>query len=400
MAETVERMKSTRQIGITGVAIHAPRSTDARSLEESIYAVVQAALRDAGANIEDIEGIVVAGNDQLDGRAISIMAASGSVGGVDRDILSTPSAAEHAFVLGALRIASGQFKTQLVVAWSPLEVDSVSYALTLANDPYFHRALPQDELSAHALQACALEGAVPGLRESAIAIVSKNRMQGACAYPDRRIGPVEEAFIACGKPLRWPLTDTMLCPPDFGLVALVLADDEAIATQEMQNPAWIRGMGWATEPGFLGDRNLAQLPSLQAAREQAYRAANITHPATAFDLAEVADATPYQEFLAYEGLGLCRREHWVEHVAKRRTMRGGAVPVNLSGGAQCFNPIFCAGLVRIAEAANQVRGRSGAHQVASARRAVAHAASGPAMHYNTVVVLEDATEQQRGSARS
>ena len=112
MAGPAGRMKAGKQIGITGVAIHAPRSMDARSLEESIYAVTQAALRDAGVSIEDIEGIVIAGNDQLDGRAISVMAASGSVGGVDRDILSTPSAAEHAFVLGTLRIASGQFKTQ------------------------------------------------------------------------------------------------------------------------------------------------------------------------------------------------------------------------------------------------------------------------------------------------
>ncbi len=381
-----------KNIGITGVAIHAPRSTQPRSLEESIYAVVRAALRDAGVGIEDIEGIVVAGNDQLDGRAISIMAASGSVGGVDRDILSTPSAAEHAFVLGALRIASGQFKTQLVVAWSPLEVDSVSYALTLANDPYFHRALPQDELSTHGLQACALEAAVPGLRQAAIALVSKNRIHGASAYPDHRIGPVEEAFIASGKPLRWPLTDTMVCPPDFGLVAMVLTDVEAMAALHMKDPAWIRGMGWATEPGFLGDRDLSRLPSLQAASEQAYRGANITNPATAFDLAEVADATPYQEFLAYEGLGLCGREQWVEHVAQRRTMRDGSMPVNLSGGAQCFNPIFCAGLVRIAEATNQVRGRAGPHQLSHARRAVAHAASGPAMHYNTVVVLERDTQ--------
>ena len=62
--------------------------------------------------------------------------------------------------------------------------------------------------------------------------------------------------------------------------------------------------------------------------------------------------------------------------------------MNLSGGALSFNPIFCAGLMRIAEAANQVRGRAGAHQVKNARRALAHAASGPAMHYNTVVVMD------------
>src|SRR5689334_10188800 len=102
-------MNAGIEIGIAGCAIHAPQQTDSRSLEEAQYAVTWAALRDAGFAIEDIEGIAVAGNDELDGRAISIMMASGSVGGVDRDILSTPSAAEHALVLGALRIASGQF---------------------------------------------------------------------------------------------------------------------------------------------------------------------------------------------------------------------------------------------------------------------------------------------------
>jgi acetyl-CoA C-acetyltransferase len=74
---------------------------------------------------------------------------------------------------------------------------------------------------------------------------------------------------------------------------------------------------------------------------------------------------------------------------------GGRLPVNLSGGALSFNPIFCAGLIRIAEAANQVRGRAGTHQLANARRAVAHAASGPAMHYNTVVVMDGESRSAR-----
>lgn len=381
-------MNAGMQIGIAGCAIHAPQRTDSRSLEESIYAVTRAALRDAGFKIEDVEGIVVAGNDELDGRAISVMMASGSVGGVDRDILSTPSAAEHAFVLGALRIASGQFANQLVVAWSPLEVDSINDALKVGTDPYWHRALPQDELATHGLQAAVLEHAVPGVREMATAIVRKNRTQGAMAYPDRPLGPVEGAFIASGKPTRWPLTDTMVSPPAFGLVAMVLANAGDIAKHKIDDVAWIRGMGWATEPGFIGDRDLSQLPSLAAACAQAYEAAGIKGAATAFDLAEVADGTPYHELLAYEGLGLCKRETWGKHVTSGSFARGGKLPVNLSGGALSFNPVFCAGLVRIAEAANQMRGRAGLHQLASARRAVAHAASGPAMHYNTVVVMD------------
>jgi acetyl-CoA C-acetyltransferase len=43
--------------------------------------------------------------------------------------------------------------------------------------------------------------------------------------------------------------------------------------------------------------------------------------------------------------------------------------------------------VSIAEAANQVRGRAGNHQRRNVRRALAHAASGFAMQYNTVVAL-------------
>lgn len=90
--------------------------------------MTQATLHDARLTIEDIDGIVVADNDQCDGGAISIMAASSWVGGVDRDILSRPSAAEHAFVMGVLRIASGQYRAQLVVAWSPTEVGSLAEA--------------------------------------------------------------------------------------------------------------------------------------------------------------------------------------------------------------------------------------------------------------------------------
>jgi acetyl-CoA C-acetyltransferase len=386
VAETLT-VSAFYSVGVVGSAIHAPRDWKQRSLEEAIYHVGQSALLDAGLAIDDIDGVVVGANDQLDGRAISIMMASGPVGGVGRDILSTPSAAEHAFVLGALRVSTSQFRTQLVVAWSPIEVSSISEALRLGTDPYFHRALPLDELSANALQATALEHAVPGIRDAAVGIVAKNRAQGAVAYPDRAAAPREKQWIESGRPLRWPLTDTMVSPPAYGLVALVLADADFVKERRLVAPAWIHGVGWATEAGFLGDRHLASLPGLAAAAKQAYSHAGISDPAGAFQVAEVSDATPYQELLAYEGLGLCPREEWLNPDMNRRFAVGGALPVNASGGALSFNPVYCTGLIRIAEAANQVRGRAGNHQAKDVGRALAHAASGFAMQYNTVVVM-------------
>lgn len=371
-------MRLKVQPGVIGVAIRPAISGGTRSLEEIMYDTAQQALADAGLTIEEIDGIVCASNDQFDGRAISVMMASGSIGGVDRDILSTPSASEHAFTLGALRVASGQYRTQLIVSWSPTEASSMQEAQRLGTDPYFHRALPLDELSAHAIQAAALEHAVPGVRDLALAVAAKNRAHGDHAHPGARAG--------AGK-LRWPITPEMTTLPVTGAVAVVLATEDFIAERGLKNVAWIRGMGWATEAAFLGDRKLATAPALESAARQAYDAARITDPSGQIDVAEITDATPYAELLAYEALGLSARANWAADVASGRFGRDGALPVNLSGGVITHNPVFCNGLIRIAEIANQVRGQAGNHQRKGASLGVAHAGSGLAMQYQAAIVL-------------
>ena len=374
-------------VGVVGSAVIAPRHPERASLEETLHQVTHAALRDAGMSIDDIDGIVVAGNDQLDGRAITIMMASGSVGGVNRDILATPSSAEHAFVLGSLRVRSGMYRTQLVVSWSPLETEDIEEVQRLSADPYYHRALPLDEMSGNAMQAVALENKVPGLRKAAVAITQANREHGARAYPELSPAPREPVLIEGGRMLRYPLTEGMVSAPAYAAVAMVLASDDWIAEHPGLETAWVQGMGWAVETAWLGDRDLSQLPSLKAAAQQAYEEAGVTAAAGAFDVAEVADATAYQQLIALESLGLCPRAQWVVAAERGDFTAGAALPVNLSGGALSFNPLFCAGLLRINEAANQVRGRAGAHQKAGVRKAVGHGASGPAMQYNTVVVF-------------
>lgn len=365
--------------GVIGCAIR-PARDDAmrRSLEEALYDTVQEALADAGIDIEDIDGIVVASNDQYDGRAISIMMASGPVGGVDRDILSTPSASEHAFVMGALRVASGDYRTQLIVSWSPTEASSLSEVERLGADPYFHRILPLDQLSSLALQASVLQDRMPGLADLAARIAARNRRHGEEAAPDAHPVP---------GTARWPLTAAMTSQPVAGIVAMVLASPEFIDEERIDSVAWLQGMGWATEAGFLGDRDLAAAPALESAARQAYADAGIGEPARAFDVVELTDATPWAELLVCEALGLCTQDDWAAQIAAGGSDLAGATPVNPSGGVLTHNPVFCTGLIRIAEVANQIRGRAGRHQVANARRGLAHAASGFAMQYQTAVVL-------------
>ncbi|WP_378941648.1 hypothetical protein [Mesorhizobium sp. ANAO-SY3R2] len=362
-------MALNNKVAVLGSAIHRSAENLGQSLEELLYAVVQEALLSAGLTIEDIDGIVVASNDQYDGRAISVMAASGSVGGVDRDILSTPSAGEHAFVLGVLRVASGQYRTQLLVSWSTTEADSLSNVQRLAADPYFHRRLPLDEASAFALQASVMEARIPSAAAAAVSLAER--------WPASR--PAELA--------RYPLTPSMLSKPITGVVAMVLAIEDFVEERGVSKAAWVRGMGWATETGFLGDRDLATAPALEKAAESAFVEAGLSRGPDGIDLAEVADPTPYQQLLALECLGLSGRDRWQADIASGRFERSGALPVNLSGGARSANASFCNGLISIAETANQVLGRSQIHQIAGARTALAHAASGFAMQYQTVAIL-------------
>lgn len=377
-------MALNRRIAVIGSAISAPVTDEAKSLEELLFDVAQAAMRDAGLDADQIDGIVVASNDQFDGRAISIMAASGSVGGVDRDILSTPSAGEHAFVMGVLRVASGQYETQLVVSWSPVEASSLSEAQRLGADPYFHRALPLDELSGAALQASAILAGRPETKALARRLTERNRANGIHAYPEAARAGAKNPDKTAG---RWPIEPDMVSSPVLGAVALVIASEEHIARHKLDNVAWVRGMGWATEAGFLGDRDLSTAPALEEAARRAYAEAGLSDPRKALDVVELTDVSPYQELLAYDALGLSGKAKWQADIDAGVFDRDGELPVNPSGGVITINPVFCTGMIRIAEAARQVQGKAGRHQIRNARAALAHAASGFAMMYQTVLVF-------------
>jgi acetyl-CoA C-acetyltransferase len=50
---------------------------------------------------------------------------------------------------------------------------------------------------------------------------------------------------------------------------------------------------------------------------------------------------------------------------------GGELPINPSGGVISCNPIGATALIRVAEAAMQVQGKAGSHQVPDAKVALA-----------------------------
>ena len=67
----------------------------------------------------------------------------------------------------------------------------------------------------------------------------------------------------------------------------------------------------------------------------------------------------------------------------------GDLPVNASGGVLSSNPIGASGMLRFAEAAMQVRGQAGEHQVDGARKALGHAYGGGSQFFSMWVVGAD-----------
>ena len=67
----------------------------------------------------------------------------------------------------------------------------------------------------------------------------------------------------------------------------------------------------------------------------------------------------------------------------------GDLPVNCSGGVLSTNPIGASGMIRFGEAAMQVRGQAGDHQVDGVRRALGHAYGGATQFFAIWVVGTD-----------
>jgi acetyl-CoA C-acetyltransferase len=188
------------------------------------------------------------------------------------------------------------------------------------------------------------------------------------------------------KLLAWPLKDLDLPPATDGACAMVLTVEENIKKTN-NNVAWIKGAGWTNDTYYLGDKELGELSSLSAAAQRAYSMAGIDYPLDQLDVAEVHDLTSFHELMAYEALGFCGKGEAGMLIDRKTTSMQGKLPVNPSGGALSSHPYTAVGLIRVAEAAMQVTGRAGGHQVPGVETALAHGVSGMCGQTNCVLIL-------------
>ena len=307
------------------------------SLEELIFRTVSAAVESAGLTLNEVDAVVISGNDQLDGRIISCMVSTGPAGGVGKNVTTIASSPEHAFAYGYLRLLAGQGSNVLVVGWSkPSESLYPEHAELLSADPFFVRPIGLNQVIAAALKASQMVNADPS------------------SAPDPT-----STFLA------WPLTAADYQGHSDGVCAIVM---ELRDESDERPGAWVRGVGWAMDRYDLGDREDAEVGGLDVAIRQASTLAG-------------AEFGPINTLDAYT-VGSVNERVLSARVASQLG-NGGTTSFD---SRDELNPDYAAGLFTIWRAAKRVLGSDAA---GTSHSAAAVSTLGFAAQGSTVVLLSD-----------
>ncbi|MBI2070391.1 MAG: thiolase family protein [Elusimicrobia bacterium] len=362
-------------IGVGQTEFGAPK-TD-QTFADLTYEAVNAALVDAELDIKDIDNIITVSNDFWDGRTISSMAVGDAVGaafGQGKNISTVEGDGAFGAFYGLARILSGSYQNTLVVAHSKGSEGDNRLITNAFFDPIFERSLGMDSVTAAALQAKSyMEKYKISPRQTAMVSV-KNRAN-ALKNPKAHLREeLDIEDILRSPQIAPPIRRHDACPVSDGAAALILANED-FAKKRSGKPVWVEGVAFCADAYRLGERALWESRALREAAKKAYAMAGIADPRKEIGVAEIYEAFSYQELLWSEELGFASPGGGGALLESRVTQTHGELPVNPSGGCLSAHAVCAAGLVRMIEAALQIRGDA-ANPVRKPKKALAHGQNG------------------------
>ncbi len=355
------------------------------------------AVADAGLRIADVDAVVYSmAPDALIGVSHAerwVVDAAGAAGRPLLRVNTGGSTGLSAVQAAHDHVASGLCEAVLIVGAD--RVGESGDAQTILNriwDPMYERALPLNTITMLAMQAVRFMEKY-GATERDMARVSVKNHRNGCRNRYAHIRQeVTVDEVLRSRMISYPIKLYDCCPQSSGAAAMVLVSPER-ATRLPRPPAWIKGLGFSAETYWMGDRmgpaaesDHAESPALRRAVTAACRAAGISAPAAAIDVAEVYAPFSCVELHAIQDAGLCEPGRVMALLAEGYFDLDGALPVNPSGGVMCANPIAVTALVRAIEATLQVTGRAGEHQVPKARTALATGIGGDHQFFAAAVI--------------
>ncbi len=334
-----------------------PVAGDPRSIPEIVLQAVEGALEDAGITHQEIDAVVTASVDILDGLTASNIAVTEVVGAVMKPEARIAADGLAAAIHGACQIWSGAYDTLLVVAHAKPSMAPYQDLMQWAMDPIYLQPLGVDFLTCAGLQAQVLAACDAGAerRWAELAALRRAGTPLAISADDILASPIVAS----------PLRAEMCAPMEDGACAIVLTAVPGKDGVKGSERPRITGIGHDLAPHDLGDREMGIWRGLERACNRAYRMAGIDDPASAFDLAEPSCLFPHEEELFVAATGI----------------NGGTV-VSPGGGLFAGHTPIAAGLSRLAAATLAMQDDAGCD------RALVHGAWGPAGQGQAVMILE------------
>jgi acetyl-CoA C-acetyltransferase len=340
---------------------------------------IDRALEDAEYTLADIDAVVIGkAPDAFEGVIQPELFLADAIGAVGKPMLRVHTAGSvggSTFIVGAHLVESRIHERVLAVSWEKQSEGNAQWGLAGGRS----RGIGAGGAFAPWIRAYIQESGAPEYIGWQVAVKDRlNALKNPYAHLQIRDISLEKVKES---PMLWdPLRFLESCPSSDGACAVVLTD-EAGGRRAARPPAWLEATAVRSELGQFPGRNpVKPQAGIDCARD-VYRQAGITDPRSQIDIAELYVPFSWYEPMWLEGHEIAGPGEGWKMVDSGETEITGAFPVNPSGGVLSSNAIGASGMVRFAEAALQVRGLAGEHQVDGARTALAQAYGGSAQYF-------------------
>jgi len=358
----------------TGQTRHARQRNDV-SQPELVREAARRALEDAGIGPADVGAVIISNMELFEGRALpELWVGEGAfaTGKPCMKIATGGTSGTSACIAGYHQVASDLFEIVLVVGFEKHSEGHTQTGMALT-DPFWDRTVAAGALGNFALsisQYVVDRGVTE--RQAAKIAVKARRNAARNPHAHLQMPDITEEDVLASRMLAHPVRMLDMCPQSDGACAIVIASPEK-ARKLSARPAWIEAAATRHQQPYIGDidHRLAHMETLRDAARTVYQTAGIREPLKELDVAEIYEPVTYAELAWYEALGFCADGEAGRLIEDGVTTMNGELPVNPSGGVLSTNPVGASGVIRVAEAAAQVMGRAGEHQVEGAKTALA-----------------------------
>lgn len=379
------------QVAIIGVGVEGLSSlSPEKSYREMIHAAAVRAYTDAGIEPADIDSVVTVAEDLFEGVSIFDEYTPDQLGAVLKPVHTIAGDSLQGLGAAALQIATGAFDIIVLEGHSKASNISDTGAIEdYALDPVWNRQLGFPAAAIAGLEMQRFLHDTGATAEECAEVVVNNRFN-ALDNPRAVYGASLTIDDVLDSPSEYaPLRRGEIASAADGAIVMVLASAD-VARSGGRDPIWIEGLSWSTDHPGLEDRDFGRAGYCEQAAVRAYSMAGIDSPANAIDFAEVDDRFAYKQLQHLEALGLCGPGESGSMMGRGEFSRGGALPVNVSGGNLGAGHLFdAAGLYRVVEVVEQLRYDAGRHQLQDIERGLVQSWRGVPTSTGGVAVLSN-----------